>query len=109
MTPECASAWRNYECKVNVTGYERRTQDAFVAGWQAGWAQRGIADKTTVQVTIKPPPEMIDGPAIDFSTPTPSVGHVWAARPHKPTPSKRSGPQRQPSRRGNAADREWCR
>ncbi len=35
MTPECASAWRNYECKVNVTGYERRTRDAFVAGWQA--------------------------------------------------------------------------
>jgi len=76
VTPECASAWRNYECKVNDTGYERRTQDAFEAGWQAGWAQRGIADKTTVQVTIKPPPEMIDGPAIDFSTPTPSVGHV---------------------------------
>jgi len=76
MTPECTAAWRNYECKVNVTGYERRTQDAFEAGWQAGWAQRGIADKTTVQVTIKPPPEMIDGPAIDFSTPTPSVGHV---------------------------------
>ena len=35
MTPECTVAWRNYECKVNVTGYERRTQDAFVAGWSA--------------------------------------------------------------------------
>ncbi len=88
MTPECASAWRNYECKVNVTGYERRTQDAFVAGWQEGWAQRGIDDKTTVQVTIKPPPEMIDGPAIDFSAPAPLVGHVCEAFLTGRTPSE---------------------
>ena len=79
MTPECTAAWRNYECKVNVTGYERRTQDAFVAGWQA-------ATDAAVNTTALALEAAITSVNTAHNVLTPAVGHVCVGPPSSRKP-----------------------